>query len=570
MPAAHVAELVIYFGIVLLLMVPLGRYMARVYQGEVWLARWLGPLERILYKVAGVDPAAEQPWYRYAAQLLVFQLVSGLGLYAILRLQQFLPLNPQRLGPLPPAVAFNTAVSFLTNTNWQAYSGEAQLSYFSQMALIVQQFVSPAVGLAVAVALFRGIARQSSKTIGNFYRDLVRGLLYVLLPLVIPFALLLSWQGVPQSLAPYHPVTTVQGQVQQIPGGPAAAMTSIMMIGSNGGGYFGANNADPLENPSALSNLIVWVMILLVPFATVFTYGEMVGSRRQAWTIFAVMLTVLLAGFALTWNSSRAVGPRLAALPVRSSSGNMVGVEERFGPFLSSLYLPATTGVSNGSVNSAFDSANPVAGMVALADLMLGCITPGGDGAGMYGILFHVLFIVFLAGLMVGRTPEFLGKKISIREAKLVMIGLLITPVAILLLAAPAAVLPASLASVSNPGPHGLSQILYAYSSGVANNGSAFGGFGAALPYSAIMVGVAMFLGRYLIILPALAIAGSLAAKTSAPVTAGTLPTSGWMFGLLLLSSVLVVAGLSFFPALALGPVAEHFALWAGQLFPLH
>jgi K+-transporting ATPase ATPase A chain len=468
---------------------------------------------------------------------------------------------------MSPDLAFNTSVSFMTNTNWQAYGGEAALSYFSQMVgLTVQNFVSAATGMAVAVAAARGFAARSTGNFGNFWVDLTRSVLYVLLPLAIVVALALAWQGVPQSLGSYTPAQTLEGGEQLIAQGPAASQVAIKQLGTNGGGFFSVNSAHPLENPTILSNLLQSIAILLIPVAFPFLYGRLVGDMRQGVAFFAAMAVLFVAGLAVVYAFEQAGNPLLGA-GIDEAAGNMEGKEQRFGVALSALWAVATTAASNGSVNAMHDSFMPLSGLVLLLNMQSGEVIFGGVGAGLYGMIVYVVLAVFLAGLMVGRTPEYLGKKIEAREVKLAMIAFLIMPFGILAFGAVAATVPAALQAVSNPGPHGLSQILYAYSSATGNNGSAFAGYGAAHPFHTTLQGVAMLLGRFLFILPVLAIAGSMAAKAPAPASAGTFPTHGSTFVVLLVLTVLILGGLTFLPALALGPIAEHVALVAGQTF---
>ncbi len=543
----------------------LGRFIHRAMEGQrTWLSPLLSPLERFCYRSAGVDPAIEQDWRRYALSLLAFNGACLLLLVAILMLQGALPLNPQKVAGMDWPLALNTAVSFVTNTNWQAYSGEAQLSYFSQMiGLGVQNFVSAATGLAVLVALCRGIARRSAATLGNFWVDLTRATLYVLLPLAIPLALLLVWQGVPQSFAHAATATTWQGAEQSLPLGPAASQIAIKQLGTNGGGFFGVNSAHPFENPTAFSNLLEMAAILLIPAALVFSYGHYVKDLRQSRAILACMLLLFCIGLGVAVWAEWQPNPAWAGLPVEQA-GSLEGKESRFGITASALWATATSAASNGSVNAMHDSISALGGMVPLVNMMLGEVIFGGVGAGLYGMLLFVLIAVFLAGLMVGRTPEYLGKKLEAREVRLLVLSLLVMPIGVLLLGALTAILPAGVAAVSNPGPHGLSQILYAYTSGAGNNGSAFAGFGAGSTYHNLMIALAMLLGRYGIILPVLAIAGGLAMKRAAPLGRDSFPTHGPLFVGLLTATLLLVGGLTFFPVLALGPLAEHLGQLAG------
>jgi len=551
-----------FFALVLIPAPWLGRYLFRAMEGErTWLTPVLGPIERICYRSAGIDEHSEQDWKTYSLALLALTAVSLVSLFTMLMLQARLPLNPQAVPGMAWDLALNTAVSFVTNTNWQAYSGEAQLSYFSQMVgLGVQNFISPAVGLAVLVVLSRALSRRSAKAIGNFWVDLTRAVLYGLLPLCVVLALILVWQGVPQSFASYVQAVTLQGGEQAIPLGPAASQIAIKQLGTNGGGFFGVNSAHPFENPTAWSNLFEMVSIILIPTALVFMFGHYVRDLRQSRAILACMLTVFVLGLGVTLAAEHQVNPMLSGLAVEQV-GSMEGKESRLGIAASALWATTTSAASNGSVNAMHDSFSALGGMVPLVNMMLGEIIFGGVGAGLYGMLLFVLITVFLAGLMIGRTPEYLGKKLEAREVRLLVATLLVMPVGVLVLTALGDSLSGPAESITNPGPHGLSQILYAYTSGTGNNGSAFAGFGAAIPYHNLMIAFAMLLGRFGFILPVLAIAGGLAAKNRAPVDANSFPTHGPMFVILLTLVILLVGGLTFLPALALGPVAEHFLL---------
>ncbi len=558
-------DILLIVAFLALVLVPapfLGRFYYRVMEGQrTFLSPVLGPLERFCYRVSGVDEESEQDWKTYTLALLAFNLAGFLLLFAILLLQGTLPLNPQQLPGLEWTLAFNTAVSFVTNTNWQAYSGEAALSYFSQMlGLGVQNFVSAATGLAVLVALCRGLTRRSSLSLGNFWVDLTRGTLYGLLPLCLLLALFLVWQGVPQTFAEYVHALTLQGADQVVPLGPAASQIAIKQLGTNGGGFFGVNSAHPFENPTAWSNLFELASIILIPAALVFTFGHYVKDLRQSRAILACMLVLLLLGLGSALVAEYQPNAALASLPVEQSA-SLEGKESRFGVTASMLWAVTTTAASNGSVNAMHDSMSAIGGMVPMLNMMLGEVIFGGVGAGLYGMLLFVLIAVFLAGLMVGRTPEYLGKKLEAKEVRLLVATLLVMPVGVLVLGSFAATLPGPLASVSNPGPHGFSQLLYAYTSGAANNGSAFAGFGANTPFHNLMIGLAMLIGRFGYILPVLAIAGSLAAKKTAPVGPNSFPTHGPLFVTLLTLTILLVGGLTFLPALALGPLAEQLSI---------
>lgn len=567
--APDILQFILYAVLVTVLAWPLGLYLARVYEGgTTWLSPVFAPVERAFFRLAGVRPDQGQHWTRYALSVLAFSLGSWALLYAILRLQHLLPFNPQGLGPLSPDLAFNTAVSFTTNTNWQAYGGETTMSYFSQMAgLTVQNFVSAGVGMAVCAAIIRGFFAREQKTLGNFWVDLTRSVLYVLLPLSIVLTLFLVWQGVPQNLLAYVSATTVEGAQQTISQGPAASQIAIKQLGTNGGGFWNANSAVPYENPTPLSNFIEMVAILLIPAAFCFMFGKMVRDMRQGAAIFATMGILFLGALALTYSSEIAGNPAIAQLPVEQSAGNMEGKEVRFGVGNSALWATATTAASNGSVNSMHDSFMPLGALAPMLLMQVGEVVFGGVGSGFYGMLSFVVLTVFLAGLMVGRTPEYLGKKIEAREVKLSVIAFLVMPLGVLGLGALAAILPISLSSLQEAGPHGLSEIIYAYSSATGNNGSAFAGFSANVPYHNTMQGIAMLLGRFVYIVPMLAVAGSLAAKKSAPASSGTFPTHGPLFITLLVAVILILGGLTFFPALALGPIAEHVSMLSGETF---
>ncbi|MBX3567090.1 MAG: potassium-transporting ATPase subunit KdpA [Rhizobiaceae bacterium] len=567
--ATDIFQFILYAGVVTALAWPLGLYLARLYQGgPVVASQLLDPVERGFYALAGIRADQGQHWTRYALSVLAFSLGCFALLYAMLRLQHLLPLNPQGFGPLSPDLAFNTAVSFVTNTNWQAYGGETTMSYFSQMAgLAVQNFVSAGVGMAVCAAIVRGFFAREQKTLGNFWVDLTRSILYVLLPLSVVMTVFLVWQGVPQNLTASVAATTVEGAQQTISQGPAASQIAIKQLGTNGGGFWNANSAVPYENPTPLANFVEMVAILLIPAAFCFMFGRMVRDMRQGVAIFAAMGVLFLGALALTYGSEIAGNPAFASLPVEQTAGNMEGKEVRFGVGNSALWATATTAASNGSVNSMHDSFMPLGALAPMLLMQVGEVVFGGVGSGLYGMLSFVVLTVFLAGLMVGRTPEYLGKKIEAREVKLSVIAFLVMPVGVLGLGALAAVLPIALSAVQDAGPHGLSEILYAYSSATGNNGSAFAGFGANVPYHNTMQGIAMLLGRFVYIVPMLAVAGSLAAKKAAPASSGTFPTHGPLFVTLLVAVILILGGLTFFPALALGPIAEQVSMLAGQTF---
>jgi K+-transporting ATPase ATPase A chain len=561
----------LYLGALIALGVPLGAYMARVYSGEARLAQaLLAPVERVLYRLSGVRPDEEMPWKRYAAAVLFFNLAGALVVYGVMRLQGHLPLNPAGLRGVTPEVSFNTAVSFATNTNWQAYSGETTLSYLTQMvALTVQNFVSAATGMAVLVALVRGFARRQTGGIGSFWVDLTRSTLYVLLPLSLLLAVFLSLQGVVQTFRPYASARPLEsaGAEQVIALGPVASQEAIKQLGTNGGGFFNANSAHPLENPNPVTNFAEMLAILLLPAALCFTFGAMVKDRRQGWALFAAMLAIFVPLLLTTVAAEQRGNPALDPLGVdqrpgpAQPGGNMEGKEVRFGVVDSAIWAVATTAASNGSVNAMHDSFTPLGGLFPLWLIQLGEVVFGGAGSGLYGMIHFAIIAVFIAGLMVGRTPEYLGKKIEAYEMKMASLFVLIPSAAVLIGAAVACVLPAGTAPLGNPGPHGFSEILYAFSSGSNNNGSAFAGLTASGPFYATAIGLCMLLGRYWLIVPALAIAGSLARKRSIPASAGTLPTHGPLFVALLVGTVLLVGALTFIPALALGPIVEHLLL---------
>ncbi|MGQ0679267.1 MAG: potassium-transporting ATPase subunit KdpA [Actinomycetota bacterium] len=572
MSAAAFLQLALLAGVLIATVPVTGRYLATVYgsrdDGSAPGDRLFGPIERGIYRLSGVDPSREQRWRAYALSLLAFSVVSVLALYALLRLQVSLPFNPTGREAVDPWVAFNTAISFTTNTNWQAYGGESTLSHLSQMVgLTVQNFVSAAAGMAVVVAIIRGISRRGSETLGNFWVDLTRTIVRFLLPLAFVVALVLVSQGVIQNLRGFESVTGLDGTEQVIPGGPAASQVAIKQLGTNGGGFFNSNSSVPFENPTPFSNLVQNWAMLVIPLAFPLAFGQLVKDRRQGRVLLAVMAvlwvgSVLVATFAETGgNSAVDAGVDQAIAADLSGGGYLEGKEVRFGAAGCGLWAGSTTGTSNGSVNCMHDSMTPAGGGTALVNMLLGEVSPGGVGVGLMGLLMFALLAVFIAGLMVGRTPEYLGKKIQAPEIKLVMLFLLAPPVAILGFGAASVVLDAGLCGIQDPGAHGLSEVLYAFASGAGNNGSSFAGLGAAQPWYATTVGLAMLIGRFFLIIPALALAGSLASKQTTPVTAGTFPTHTPLFAGLITGVVLIVAGLTFFPALALGPIAEGLGL---------
>ncbi|MDE1996939.1 MAG: potassium-transporting ATPase subunit KdpA [Rhizobiaceae bacterium] len=550
-----------------MLVKPLGGYMTRVFTGERTILSYvLGPLERGLYRIAGTDEREEQHWTTYSIAMLLFSLAGFVVLYLLQRFQASLPYNPAGMASIGPELSFNNATSFVTNTNWQNYGGESTMSYLVQMAgFTVQNFVSAATGIAIAIALIRAFSRASGKAIGNFWVDMTRATLYILLPACIVMTLVFVYLGVPQTLGPYVNATTLEGAQQTIAVGPVASQLAIKMLGTNGGGFFNANSAHPFENPDAISNLIQMLAIFVIGAALTNVFGRMVGNQRQGWAILGAMGVLFIAGVIVTYWAEAAGNPLVHALGVQG--GNMEGKEVRFGVTLSSLFAVITTAASCGAVNAMHGSFTAIGGMIPLINLQLGEVIVGGVGAGFYGILMFVIIAIFVAGLMVGRTPEYLGKKIEAKEVKMAMLAVLCLPFGMLIFTAIASVLPAAVASIGNPGPHGFSEILYAYSSAAANNGSAFGGLSGNTPWYNITLGIVMLIGRFLVIVPALAIAGSLIAKKTVPASAGTFPTDGPLFVGLLVGTILIVGGLTFFPALALGPIVEHLAMITGQAF---
>lgn len=562
-------QISLLFLAVLLAIKPLGLYMAKVFAGErTLLSPVLFRLENDLYRLSGVRPDKEQSWLAYTLSMLAFSLAGFVALYAILRLQAYLPLNPQGFAAVPPDLAFNTAVSFVTNTNWQNYAGEAVMSHFSQMAgLTVQNFVSAATGMALAIAFTRALARSKVSTLGNFWVDLTRATLYVLLPIAFLIAVAFVAMGLPQTLDASVSATTLEGANQIISLGPVASQEAIKQLGTNGGGFFNVNAAHPFENPSAWSNYLNVFAMLSLSAALVYTFGQMVDNRRQGWALIAAITVLLVSGVAVTYWAEAAGNPILTALGVDPALGNMEGKEVRFGQAMTALYAAVTTGLSDGGVNGMHGSFTGLGGLVPMFLIQLGEVLPGGVGSGLYGLLVFALLSVFVAGLMVGRTPEFLGKKIEAREMKFAMLAVLILPLAILGFTAVSAMLPVAVASIGTAGPHGLSEILYAFTSAAGNNGSAFGGLSGNTVWYNTTLGIAMLLGRFAYVVPVMAIAGSLAAKVKAPASAGTFPTDGPLFVGLLIGIILILGGLQFFPALALGPIAEHFSMLAGQTF---
>ncbi|RIL05934.1 MAG: potassium-transporting ATPase subunit KdpA [Proteobacteria bacterium] len=573
MTAVGWLQILAFAAVIFAVTKPLGSYLFRVLEGERRpLERLFGPLERALYAVGGVDPRREQTWLQYAGALLAFSCFGLLVTYAVLRLQAALPLNQQRFGGLSPHLAWNTAVSFSTNTNWQSYGGESTLSYFSQMAALAwHNFTSAAAGIAVAIAMARGFTRSvpegGARTIGCFWADTIRAIVYLLLPLSGIVALGMLATGVIQNFSPYLEVTTLEGAKQVLGMGPVASQEAIKQLGTNGGGFFNANAAHPFENPTPLSNFASLVLIFAIPAALTHTYGRMARDARQGWALFAAMALLFFAGVSVAYWAEARGNPAFAGLAVEPGAGNWEGKESRFGIAASALYATVTTGASCGAVNSMHDSFTALGGLVPLFDIQLGEVVFGGVGAGLYGMLVYVVIAVFLAGLMVGRTPEYLGKKIEAREMKLASLYILLFPLLILGFAAWSAAAPYGVSSLANAGPHGLAEILYAYSSAAGNNGSAFAGLAADTPWWNTTLGIAMLAGRFLMIVPALAIAGAMVGKKVVPESLGTFPTHGALFGALLTGVVVVVGALTFFPALALGPIVEHFLAEAGKLY---
>jgi len=569
-------QIALFSVIVILITRPLGGYMTRVFAGErTFLSPIFRPVERVVYWCCGVDEKEEQHWLTYAVAVLFFSVVGFVTLYALQRLQWYLPFNPQGQTGVEPSSAFNTSVSFVTNTNWQSYVPETTMSYLVQMAgLTVHNFVSAATGIAMALALIRGFTRREARTVGNFWVDLTRGTLYVLLPISIIGALVLVWQGVPQNLGAYSETTTLEGAKQVIAQGPTASQEIIKELGTNGGGFFNANSSHPFENPNPVTNLIELVAIFSIGAALTNVLGRMVKDERQGWAIFAVMGILFLAGVTTAYWSESHGNPAIAALNVDAApgvlqaGGNMEGKEVRFGPALSALWATVTTDTSCGAVNSMHDSYLPIGGMVPLINMQLGEVIFGGVGSGLYGMLAFAIVAMFVAGLMVGRTPEYLGKKLEAKEVKMSILALLCLPLSILGWTALATVMPAGLAGIANTGPHGFSEILYAYTEGTGNNGSAFAGLSANTLFYNTTIGAAMLIGRFIMVIPLLAVAGSLAEKKLLAPSAGTFPTNRPLFVGLLVGVILIIGGLTYFPAIALGPAVEQVAMNQGKLFP--
>jgi len=560
-------QILLYCAIVVVLVKPLGWYMTRVFNGErTLLSPVLRPVETALYRLGGVDESREQHWLAYTVAMLLFHVGGFLILYALLRLQAVLPFNPAEQSAVAEDLSFNTAVSFLTNTNWQNYGGESTLSYLVQMlGLTHQNFLSAATGIVLAIALVRGFARASAKTVGNFWVDVTRCTLYILLPICILYTLFLVWQGIPQTIGPYVDATTLEGAKQTIAVGPVASQIAIKMLGTNGGGFFNANAAHPFENPTALANFVQMISILAIGAALTNVFGRMVGDQRQGWAILAVMGVLFVAGVAVAYWAEASGTTMLGALDL--SGGNMEGKEVRFGIAASALFAVITTAASCGAVNAMHDSFTALGGMIPLINIQLGEVIVGGVGAGLYGMLLFVVIAIFVAGLMVGRTPEYVGKKIEAKEVKMAMLAILVLPLMYLGWTAVAAVVPSAVAATNNPGPHGFTEMLYAYTSQTGNNGSAFAGLSANTLFYNLTGACAMLVGRFWMIIPAMAIAGALAAKKRVPPSAGTFPTTGGLFVGLVVGVILIVGGLTFFPALALGPLVEHLAMLSNTTF---
>jgi K+-transporting ATPase ATPase A chain len=569
MTTLELLKIAVYFLLILAVTKPLGLYMRRVFCGEkTFLDPLLRPFERLVYRIGGVDEKREHDWMQYTIAMLLFNGVGLLFTYAILRFQHLLPLNPDKLPAVAPDLAWNTAVSFTTNTNWQAYTGESTMSHLSQMvALTFHNFASAATGIALGIGVIRGIARQSAKTIGNFWVDLTRTTLWLLLPICLVSAVVLMSQGVIQNYHPSASITTIEGKIQKIPQGPVASQEAIKELGTNGGGFFNANSAHPYENPTPFTNLLEMFLIFAIGAGLTYTLGSMIGKQRHGWAVFWAMAIVFLAGTFVLTIAEQHGNPLHHRLGVASADGNMEGKETRFGIGDSSLFAAVTTDASCGAINSWHDSFTPIGGSIPLLNIMLGEVIFGGVGAGLYGMFLFIVLTVFIAGLMVGRTPEYMGKKIEAHDVKLAMLAVLVLAFSILVGTAAAAVTTAGTSSLANAGPHGLSEMTYAFTSATGNNGSAFAGLNANTKFYNIALSFAMFIGRFLMIIPIMGIAGSLAAKKKLAETAGTFPVDGPLFTFLLIGVILIVGALTYFPVLALGPYVEHFLMNAGKVF---
>ena len=567
-------QIAIFAALVVVVVKPLGGYIARIADGSSRVVRLFAPLENGLYRLAGVNPAEEQTWVGYALALLAFHIAGIVALYALQRLQNVLPLNPQQMGAVAPDLALNTAVSFATNTSWQSYGGETTMSYLTQIAgIVVQSFLSCAAGVAVALALIRGFARRSARTIGNFWVDMTRVTLYVLLPVCVVATLILVWQGVPQTFGAYVNATTLEGGTQVLARGPVASQVAVAVLSGDGGGFFNVNSAHPFQNPTALTGILQMLLIFLIGVVLTNSFGRMVGDQRQGWALFAAMAVMFAVGLVVVYAGETRSNPAFSPFGVNQApglmqaGGNMEGKEVRFGPGQSALFATVSTTSSDGAVDSMHDSFSPLSGLVLLSNMMLDEVIVGGPGSGLFGMLLFAIVAVFAAGLMIGRTPEYIGKKLEGNEVKMTMLALLCPPAAILGLTALAVVVPAGLAGPENAGPHGFSEALYTYTSAAATNGSAVAGVSANTMFYNLTLAVAMFAGRFIVIIPVLCIAGMLAAKRVIPTSAGTLPTHGPQFVGLLVGTAVIVGGLTFFPALALGPAAELFAMQAGLTY---
>lgn len=563
------AQLLLFAAAIIALTPLMGRYMAQVYAGEkTFLTPVLAPLENLIYRFGGIDPHTGQHWTRYAFSVILLNMIGVLFFYAILRLQHILPFNPRGFPGLDPALAFNTAISFITSTNWQAYAGEGALSYFSQMAgCTVYNFISTATAMGVAMAVIRGFTSSKAKTLGNFHADFVRTNLYILLPVSLVIAFFLVFEGVPQNLNDYVTVTTVEGSEQVIAQGPVASQVSIKMFGTNGGGFFNANAAHPYENPTPLSNFVQTVLMLLIPAALTYTFGTMAGDIRQGWALFAAMSVLFMFGLAVVYFAEGSGNSLLANLPIDQTAGNMEGKEVRFGTAGSALWTIAATTTATGAVNSMLDSYTPIGGLIPLMNVQLSEVIFGGAGSGFYNLIFYIVLAVFIAALMIGRSPTYLGKKIEVREIKLAVITLLVVPLGMLLLPAIAITIPDAASAIHDAGPHGLTEILYAYASATAANGSSFAGFDGSGTFHLTAQALAMVAGRFTFIIAGLAIAGSLGAKRTAAVSIGAVPTHTPLFVLLMVAIILIFGAMSFFPAIALGPLAEQFEMLTGKTF---
>lgn len=569
MEADDTAQLLLFAVVIVVLTPLLGRYMARVYAGErTYLTPVLLPVERLIWKVSGIDSKAEQHWTQYAFSVLALNVFCVLTFYLILRLQYYLPLNPRSVPGFDPAMSFATAISFITGTNWQAYAGETDLSFFSQMVgCTAQNFLAGATAMSAAIAIMRGLTQSQTRTLGNFHRDFIRSILYILLPGSFICALFFVFQGVPQNLGDYLTVVTVEGSEQVIAQGPVASQVAVKVFSTSGGGFFNANGAHPFSNPTPLTNFIQAILILVIPAALTYTFGTMAGDKRQGWALFAVMAIFFVVSLAIVYMAEGSGNSLLARMPIDQAAGNMEGKETRFGTAASALWAVVATGTATGSVNSMLESYTPIGSMIALLNIQLNEVIFGGVGSGFYSIVFYVVLTAFLAGLMVGRSPVYLGKKIEVREIKLAVLTPLIVPIGMLLLPAMTLQIPGAATAMHNHGPHGLTELLFAYASAIATNGASFAGFDAAQPFHLVAQALTMMVGRFSFMIAGLAIAGSLGAKRTASAIVASVPTHTPLFVILMISIILIFGALSFFPALALGPLAEHFEMLAGQTY---